>query len=252
MGVLRWSCPRARKDLDVPTTAAMNRAEELIGYTFRDRVLLEAALTHASFADHRLESNERLEFFGDAVLGMVICEELYKRFPELLEGELTKIKSSVVSRRTCALVVHDRGLEECLLLGKGMADQESLPGSMMAAVYESLVGAMYFDGGYDVVRTFILRDMGRYIDEAAESENQQNYKSHLQHYAQKHLNSTPAYELLDEKGPDHNKCFEISVSVGGKRYPSAWGPSKKEAEQKAALNALQELHVLAEPDATNP
>ena len=119
-----------------------------------------------------------------------------------------------------------------------------------------ILAAMLLDEGYEVItaidgkdglelaRRFVLEDMADYITAAAESENQENYKSHLQQYVQKHLGATPLYEMLDEKGPDHSKCFEVCVAVGGRRFPSAWGPSKKEAEQKAALSALQELHVV--------
>ncbi len=225
------------------TDAAM-RVEEAIGYTFNDRSLLEAALTHASYAGTRLASNERLEFFGDSVLGMVVCEELYRRFPGLLEGELTKIKSAVVSRKTCADVAKARQLDQYVMLGKGMCDRDQLPGSLVAAVYESLIGSIYFDGGLEPARQFVLDDMIPEIDKSAASDNQRNFKSYLQQYAQKHLNATPIYEMLDEKGPDHSKCFEISVVVDRQRYSSAWGPSKKEAEQKAAFNALRELDVV--------
>lgn len=222
------------------------QAEQAIGYTFQDHALLEAALTHASYPDSRLKSNERLEFFGDSVLGMVVCEELFDRFPTYLEGELTKIKSVVVSRRTCAEVGRRRGLDALLLLGKGISDRKLLPDSLVAAVYEALIAAIYLDGGLAAARDFILEDMSEQIAAAAASENQQNFKSHLQQYAQRLLGCTPVYEILDEKGPDHSKCFEICVALDGKRFPSAWGPSKKEAEQQAALSALCELQVVEE------
>ncbi len=233
----------------VPTTQALKQAQEAIGYKFKDRRLLEQALTHASLAETRLRSNERLEFFGDAVLGMIVCEELYKRFGDHLEGELTKIKSAVVSRRTCEIIARKRGLDLCLLLGKGISDRDQLPNSLSAAVYEALIGAIYLDGGLEAASRFVLEDMTEHIIAAAESENQQNYKSHLQQHAQKHTGIIPIYEVLDEKGPDHSKCFEVCVTMLGKRYPSAWGTSKKEAEQKAAYNALKELQILPDdPD----
>ncbi len=235
----------------VPTTRALNQAEKAIGYQFKDRQLLEQALTHASLADTRLQSNERLEFFGDAVLGMIVCEELFRRFSDQLEGEMTKIKSAVVSRRTCEAIAREQGLDECLLLGKGIGENNELPNSLLSAVYESLIGAVYLDGGLEAARKFVLRDMNAHITAAAESENQQNYKSHLQQHAQKHSGAIPYYAVLDEKGPDHSKCFEICVTVFDKRYPSAWGNSKKEAEQQAAYNALKELQILPqEPSAT--
>jgi ribonuclease-3 len=225
-----------------PDVAA--RVVEATGYCFKDPALLEAAMTHASYAGARLDSNERLEFFGDSVLGIIVCEELYRRFPHFLEGELTKIKSAVVSRRTCARIARHRQLDRCILLGKGMSDREQLPNSLLAAVYEALIGAVYFDGGLEAVRQFILSDMGEQIDAAVASQNQHNYKSHLQQHAQKFLNATPVYEMLDEKGPDHSKCFEVCVMVDARRFSSAWGPSKKEAEQRAAYVALCELEVL--------
>jgi ribonuclease-3 len=235
----------------VNDTEVLDLAEQVIGYRFKDRNLLVAALTHASIADHRLQSNERLEFLGDAILGFIVCQELYERFPDLLEGELTKIKSTVVSRKTCADVSRELELPRLLFLGKGMRGRTRLPSSLAAAVFESLIAAVVLDGGgIEEARRFVLKHMGSRITEAAESEHKRNYKSQLQQYAQKVLNSTPVYELLDEQGPDHSKCFEVCVAVQGRRFPSAWGPAKKEAEQKAAYYALRELHVLREEDAS--
>lgn len=223
---------------------ALVRAEEILEYSFKDRSLLAAALTHASIADHRLESNERLEFLGDSVLGLVVCERLYELFPDYLEGELTKIKSAVVSRRDCAIVANRLKLPELLFLGKGMSGRAALPKSLAAAVLESVVGAIFLDAGMAETKRFILQHMEGLIQAAAESEHQNNYKSQLQQYAQKNLTATPCYEILDEQGPDHSKCFEICVVLTGHHFPGAWGPSKKEAEQKAAYNALVEMSVL--------
>lgn len=218
------------------------RAEAAIGYRFKDRSLLNAALTHASVANHRLQSNERLEFFGDAILALVVCQELFERFPDLLEGELTKIKSTVVSRATCAEVSRTIGLPELLFLGKGMAGRSRLPNSLAAAVLEALIAAIYLDGGgLQEARRFILQHMSDHISQAADSDHKRNFKSQLQQYSQRALNGTPNYDLLDEQGPDHSKCFEICVAIHGRRFPPAWGASKKEAEQKAAYNALCEL-----------
>lgn len=224
------------------------RAQEVLDYRFQNVLLLETALTHASAASGRLNSNERMEFFGDSVLGMVICEELYRQFPEFLEGDLTKVKSVVVSRRVCADIAEELGLDQLLFLGKGMSDRADLPLSVKAAVIESIVAAVYLDGGFEEVRRFILKHISRPIAETAESDMQQNYKSSLQQYAQQVLACTPKYEALDEQGPDHSKCFEVCVSIDGRRFPSAWGTSKKEAEQKAALLALRELQVVTTCD----
>ena len=215
--------------------------EQLLGHEFKDKKLLEQSLTHASLADSRLQSNERLEFLGDAVLGMVVCGHLFDKFDTLLEGELTKIKSTVVSRRTCALVADELGLDGLLRLGKGMSDRSALPRSVVAAVYESLIGALYLDGGLKVARRFILEHLEAAIDYAAQSGHQYNFKSVLQQTAQQLLDQTPQYIVLDEKGPDHAKCFEICVEIGARRFKSCWGPSKKQAEQEAALEVLLEL-----------
>lgn len=220
------------------------RAEKVLGYTFVNPNLLKESLTHASIADKRLNSNERMEFLGDAVLDLVVCEALYRRFPEYLEGELTKVKSAVVSRRTCAEISNETGLIDMLSIGKGISSRDSMPSSLAAAVYESVVAAIYLDGGFDAAKKYILATMTPKIEEIASNSHQQNYKAMLQQHAQKELGAPPIYELLDEKGPDHSKCFEVCVNVDGRRFTSAWGPNKKAAEQKAALLALEELGVL--------
>jgi len=229
----------------IVNTELRERAEKLLQYTFKNPNLLKESLTHASIADHRLNSNERMEFLGDAVLDVIVCEALYKQFPQYLEGDLTKIKSAVVSRRTCADVSNETGLTELLIIGKGISSREEMPSSLAAAVYESIVAAIYLDGGFEVVKEYVLRTMTPKIILISANTHQENYKAVLQQHAQKILGGTPIYELLDEKGPDHSKCFEVSVLVDGRRFTSAWGPNKKMAEQKAALLALEELGVLA-------
>ncbi|WP_231993557.1 ribonuclease III [Pseudobythopirellula maris] len=223
--------------------------EERIGYAFRDRALLEAALTHASGADHRLESNERMEFLGDAILGSVVSERLYHGYPEFLEGDLTKIKSVVVSRQTCAKISRDLDLQEFLILGKGMTTTPDVPMSLLADVFESLVAGIYLDGGNEPAADFILRHMAPEIELAVSGESGCNFKSQLQQIAQREHGVTPCYLMLDEKGPDHAKCFKVAAQLGGRRFEAAWGRSKKESEQRAAENAICEL---AEPSkATN-
>jgi ribonuclease-3 len=219
----------------------LDECQEAIGYRFQNPSLLRGALTHASGADTRLSSNERLEFLGDSVLGLVTCEQLFHLFPEYQEGELTKIKSVVVSRRTCARMSRKLNLGDYLFLGKGMHLHTSVPSSLLADVFESLVAAIYLDGGLEAARTFILRYLGPEIEEVAGGEHGGNYKSVLQQVAQRMSNSTPQYHLLDEKGPDHSKCFKVAAVIGRHRHAPAWGRNKKEAEQKAALNALAEI-----------
>jgi len=190
--------------------------------------LLRASLTHASGANTRLASNERMEFLGDSVLGLVTCEQLYLRFPDYQEGDLTKIKSVVVSRRTCARFSKALNLGAFLFLGKGMNHLHSsaVPPSMLADVYESLVAAVYLDGGLEAARAFILRHLGPEIEEVAEGAHGGNFKSLLQQVAQREFNAPPQYHLLDEKGPDHSKFFVVCVAIGGQRFTSAWAPNK--------------------------
>jgi ribonuclease-3 len=226
------------------TNETRERAEQILGYNFKNPDLLKESLTHASIANNRLQSNERMEFLGDAVLDLIICEALYQKFPHYLEGDLTKIKSAVVSRRTCAEVSVETNLVDLLIIGKGISSRAQMPSSLAAAVYESIVAAIYLDGGFEVVKEYVLRTMRKKIDDISSTIHQQNYKAVLQQHAQKILGATPMYELLDEKGPDHSKCFEVCVAVDGRRFTSAWGPNKKMAEQKAALLALEELGVL--------
>lgn len=221
--------------------------QQQIGYTFRDPAMLEAALTHASGVQHRLSSNERMEFFGDAILGMVVCERLFHQYPEYSEGELTKIKSVVVSRDTCARMSEAIGLDIHLILGKGMAADPTVPRSVLAAAFESLIAAIYLDGGMAVAEQFILRHVDAEIEAAVSCEFGGNFKSLLQQLAQREFSVTPNYIMLDEKGPDHSKCFQISAQIGSRRFTPAWGKSKKESEQRAAHNAINELRQEATP-----
>jgi len=188
-----------------------------------------------------LASNERLEFLGDAILGAVVCESLYQQYPEYLEGDLTRIKSIVVSRQTCAKISLGLGMQEFLILGKGMTTYPTVPPSLLADVFESVVAAVYLDGGAEAAREFIERYMEPEIESAVGGESGGNYKSLLQQIAQREYGTTPTYQLLDEKGPDHSKCFQIAAQVGPSRYQAAWGRNKKEAEQRAARNALSEI-----------
>lgn len=223
-------------------------AERRIGHRFTDRDLLAKALRHASSADDRLESNERLEFLGDAVLGVIVCCELYDRFPDLLEGELTKIKSNVVSRRVCAEIAEELALGPLLELGKGMNGRGEMPPSLLAAVLESIIGALHEDAGFERARQFVLEHLEPRIDHAARLGHQHNFKSVLQQVFQRKGLGPPFYQVLDEQGPDHAKCFEVCVATGDFRFAGCWGPNKKQAEQQAALAALLELEFARADD----
>ena len=235
---------------EVPRQAIHQKAIELadlVDYQIQDLDLLTAALTHASSVSTRVESNERLEFLGDAILGLFVCEMLYREYPDLMEGELTRIKSVVVSRATCAKITGQLRLHHYLILGKGMAPHDRLPESLLADVFESLVAAYYLDGGAEVARKFIERYIGPEIDSVVAGTSGENYKSRLQQLVQRQTGETPAYVLMEEKGPDHMKMFRIAARVGGTTYEGKWGTSKKEAEQSAAKRALKALYDDAEP-----
>ena len=233
---------------DAAIAERLDRAEAILGHRFTDRDILELSLRHASTTEARLESNERLEFLGDAVLGVITCERIFERFPDLLEGEMTKIKSTIVSRRTCAEIAESIDLEELIEVGKGMTQHGRLPRSLGAAVLESVIGAVYVDGGLRAVKDFLLPLLDPLIDDAARSGHQRNFKSVLQQHAQQSVSESPMYRVLDEKGPDHAKAFCVAVELDGQRFEASWGQSKKQAEQQAALNALHELGLIEHDD----
>ncbi len=229
-------------DSEIAESTRLDACQKQIGYKFRDLKWLQAAFIHASGVSHRLASNERMEFLGDAILGFIVCEQLYTLYPEYLEGELTKVKSVVVSRDTCARISEKLGLPEFLVLGKGMASDPKIPKSVVSAVLESLIAAIYLDGGIDPARDFILRSVETEIEQTVSGEFGKNYKSQLQQFAQREHGMTPGYHLLDEKGPDHSKCFKVAATVAEQRFAPAWGRSKKESEQRAAHNAINQIH----------
>ncbi len=218
------------------------RCQEIIDYKFKNEGLLLSALTHASGATHRLASNERLEFLGDAILGLTVCLWLFEEYPEYSEGDLTKIKSSVVSRRSCGRVACTLGLDRCLIVGRGVTRNRSFPRSLVSDVFESVVAAIYLDGGMDVVRPRLKKWLAGEVFTAIESQGGGNFKSSLQQYAQRDLANTPIYRMVKEAGPDHRKAFLIAAVIGEQTFPPAWGNNKKDAEQRAAANALAELH----------
>ena len=223
---------------------SLHQIEQILDHAFADGALLTRAFTHSSAVDNRLDSNERLEFLGDAVLSVVICQALFEKFRDYPEGELTKMKSMLVSRGMCARVARRMELPQFLVVGKGMVSNKALPAYLAAGLLEAVIAAVYLDGGFEAAGDFILRTFSSLVEQVDAEEAHGNYKSLLQQYAQEQFNVTPNYVLLDEKGPDHNKCFELEVSIASQHFPSAWGTNKKEVEQKAAFNALVELGVL--------
>lgn len=218
----------------------LHRCEQQLGYQFKDSDYLLSALTHSSSANTRQSSNERLEFLGDSVLGLVTCEQLFLRFPEYQEGDLTKIKSVIVSRKTCAQFSRELNLGDYLILGKGVAQTE-IPSNLLANGFEAVVAAIFLDGGWEAARVFVRRFIDPEMNRVAEQAIVNNAKSQLQQVAQRDYGDTPRYVVLDEQGPDHDKCFKVSAEIAGTRFVPVWGRNKKEAELKAAMNALAAL-----------
>lgn len=226
------------------------------GRAFGDPTLLELALRHRSWcAEHPgRESNERLELLGDAVLGMVVTEHLFHRFPEASEGELAKIRASVVSAVTLAEVARELHLGEAVLLGKGedASGGRDKP-SILADAMEAVIGAVYLDGGASAATALVLGLLRGRIDAAAAGPGGTDYKTQLQELAARRFEQLPAYDL-EAEGPDHQRRFFATVRLGDRRWGTGEGPSKKQAEQaaaRAAWDRLRALEVEGEPAGGN-
>jgi ribonuclease III len=218
----------------------LSLCETRIGYRFQDRTLLRRCLTHSSSAETRLDSNERLEFLGDAVLGLVICDHLFQLYPDQREGQLTQMKSYLVSRQVCARVARLLEIAPLILVGRGL---QSIPESILSAVIESLIAGVYFDGGLTAARDFILFGFREELALCRPLDTE-NFKSQLQEYTQRELGTTPEYLLLEETGPDHAREFGVAARVKDAVFEIGRGRSKKEAEQHAARNAVLSLQRL--------
>jgi ribonuclease-3 len=221
--------------------------QQAIDYRFRDRGLLEHAMTHTSRANEDVSGgvldNESLEFLGDAVLGFVIADLLFREFPDYNEGHKSKIKASLVSTMTLARQAEQLQLGEHLLLGRG---EEKTGGrrkqALLADGYEALIAAIYLDGGIEQARAFIVREFAPLVEDARRhGAAGQDYKSALQEYLQSRDQPLPEYRLTGTLGPDHRKQFRVQVALRGESIAEAIGGSKKEAEQEAARQALQKL-----------
>ncbi len=213
--------------------------EKKLAYSFDNIKLLENALTHTSFKTAYSPSNERLEFLGDAILGMVISEYLFKKFPDYSEGKLTKIKSVVVSRATLAKIGTEMGLKQFISVGKGLMTSRSFPKSLIANVFEAIIAAIYFDSGLKSAYDFTLRCLKDEIDTVCNNKHDKNYKSMLQHFCQRQQGHIPRYKIIKQSGPDHDKQFEIVLELDGNVHSSGCGKSIKEAEQAAAKKSLE-------------
>lgn len=220
--------------------------EREIGVRFKNPMLLNQSLMHRSYVHGKSEdrglSNERMEFLGDSVLGLIVNEYLYNRYPDRDEGDLTKIKSLVVSRQVLAKTAEEIGLGKYLLLSAGEVESGGRKrSSIIADAMEAVIGAIYLDRGIEAAREFIRRELLVGLHEITRSEEHTNYKSLLQELVQGSRKVHPVYRVQSEKGPDHDKQFVVDVSISGKIYGRGTGKSKKEAEQSAAKAALQNL-----------
>jgi ribonuclease-3 len=214
-------------------------------YTFSKPGLALQALTHSSAKDKDFPCNERLEFLGDAILGHIISEHLFQLFPGYEEGDLSTMKSIIVSASTLAEKAQELELEKIVILGRGLKEKRNLPKSILANAFEAVIAALYLDGGFETTREFVLANLKVKVDEILKDEHEKNYKSLLQDYAQRAKATIPAYKVMKEEGPDHKKMFQVVVELAGTQFGPAWGANKKEAEQRAARKALQTLGLLS-------
>jgi ribonuclease-3 len=239
---------RERVD-ETPAAGAVGDAaelEEAIGYRFVNRALLAEALTHRSFVNEAREGgvkdNERLEFFGDAVLGLFVGRMLLERFPESREGVLARMKASLVGEETLASLAAALGLGRYLRLGRG---EERSGGrdrkSLLANTYEALLAAVYLDGGPEPVGRLVEEAFGPLLAAIAAGSAGRDYKTEFQEMAQTLYGVLPSYVLTDTSGPPHDRCFTVAAFVGGERFGEGSGRSKKEAEQAAARECLARL-----------
>ena len=219
--------------------------ENKIRYSFEELSLLELAFVHRSFVNENRDSveghNERLEFLGDAVLGLIVSDFLYLELPEKPEGDLSYLRSRLVEASTCSRYIERVGLETYVLMGKGESMNEGKGrASIQADLFEALIGAIYLDGGMEAARTFFFEHYKKDVLEIIASPTR-NWKAELQDYCQKNYQKPPTYSVEKEEGPDHEKIFHIIVSIDDLILGNGEGSSKKEAEQSGAQQAIEEI-----------
>lgn len=221
--------------------------EAKIGYVFKDKSLLTLAFVHRSYINENRplveQHNERLEFLGDSILGMLVAEYLYRYLPETPEGELSYLRSRLVEASSCVLYVQKLTLGLHLLLGKGerMNDGRGRE-SILSDLFEAIIGAIYMDGGIEAARRFLFKNYSAEMQTIL-SRPVRNWKALLQDYTQKKYQQPPVYHVVHESGPDHSKIFEIAVLINETQWGRGVGPSKKEAQQAAAADAVAKLKL---------
>lgn len=221
----------------------MEKLQENIGYKFKDQELLKKALTHTSYAyEHNVESNEKLEFLGDSILEFISSIYLYKNYQKLKEGEMTKVRATVVCEKSLYKVAKKHNFSDFLYLGKSerLSGGENRP-AILADSVEAIIAAIYLDGGLEEARRFIEENLKDEIEIASKHVGQKDYKTVLQEKLQEHGEVKIVYTIINEKGPDHDKIFEAEVECNGKQLAVGTGKSKKQAEMQAAKKALESL-----------
>ena len=221
----------------------MESLEKAIGYEFKNKKLLNQALTHTSYAyEHNVESNEKLEFLGDSILEFISSEYLYKNYPNLREGEMTKVRATVVCESSLYKVAKVHGFSDFLNLGKSerLSGGKERP-AILADSVEAVIAAMFLDGGLEVAKEFIISSLKNEIEIASKNVGLKDYKTVLQEKLQVHGEVKIEYTIIKEMGPDHDKSFEAEVKCNGKKLATGIGKSKKQAEMKAAQKALETM-----------
>ena len=226
-------------------TQLIPNIENKINYSFKDKHLLILAFVHRSFInENRLitaNHNERLEFLGDSILGFLIAQYLYESLPSTPEGELSSLRSRLVEAIACTQYVNQMQIEEYLFLGKGERRNNGRGReSILADLFEAIIGAIYLDGGYSAAKNFLFNNFSSEIEKIIKKPLK-NWKALLQDYTQKKYHHTPEYQVISESGPDHSKIFLISVNIADKELGRGEGVSKKEAQQAAAENAFNSV-----------
>jgi ribonuclease-3 len=218
--------------------------ESALGYVFSDRDLLQRALTHGSVGERGGRNNERLEFLGDAVLALATSRELYRRSEDLSEGEMTRIRAALVSRKSMAEEAKRLELSRYLRVGKMFADATKITDTVVSNAREAILGAIFLESGFDAAANVVQRLLEPRLLAALAVPERRDWKSLLGHVAQTDRLGAVVYLLLSQAGPDHDRTFEIAVELSGRRHPSGIGRSKKDAEQAAAREALSVLGAL--------
>lgn len=246
-----WPTKRGeRVDFDEETLDRLNRCMDRTGVRFRNLYLLWLALRHASAANNSLDSNERLEFLGDSILGHAASELLFFQYPEKQEGDLTRMKALMVSSKWCNRFCADLGLRDYIQLGKGI-QLNGVSEKVLGNLFEAFIGGVAADSGSARAQTLLNGILNKFLAEIEAEADSDNPKSDLQHIAQREFNASPVYEVVEESGPDHQKSFRIQVRIVKQSFPPAIGSSKRTAEKQAArnaLNALRERHAPKQPE----